>query len=111
MIKLCDLTDLQPGTIIRVLPEQATLPLSLVKVDENVFCFEDICSHETASLAEGWLEGYEVECPLHESRFDIRTGRPDCPPARKPIRTHRVHVIDDIVYLEESSIALLQEPA
>src|SRR6185437_2356941 len=51
------------------------------------------CSHERASLADGWLEGCEIECPLHSSRFDLRTGAVDAPPARLPVRTQQVVIV------------------
>jgi 3-phenylpropionate/trans-cinnamate dioxygenase ferredoxin component len=50
-------------------------------------------------LSDGWVEDGCVECPLHESRFDLRTGRPDVPPAREPIATYPVIVDDGVVYL------------
>jgi len=41
-----------------------------------------------------------VECPLHSACFDLRTGLPDGPPAKVPVRTHRVVVVDGMVYLQ-----------
>jgi 3-phenylpropionate/trans-cinnamate dioxygenase ferredoxin subunit len=67
--------------------------------DGEVFAVDDTCTHQDASLADGWLEGCEVECPLHASRFDLRTGQVDAPPAKKPIRTHRVEVTDGVVHV------------
>ncbi|MCX5435601.1 bifunctional 3-phenylpropionate/cinnamic acid dioxygenase ferredoxin subunit [Streptomyces sp. NBC_00117] len=110
MIQLCSVEELTPGTVTRIARPDLPAPLALVKVGDRVFCIDDTCSHETASLSDGWLDGHEVECPLHESRFDVRTGRPDCPPARRSIRTHAVQLVDGIVYVEESSVAA-EEPA
>ncbi|MGW8765905.1 bifunctional 3-phenylpropionate/cinnamic acid dioxygenase ferredoxin subunit [Streptomyces sp. NPDC055815] len=107
MIKLCPVAALTPGTVTRIASPDLPVPLALIKVGEEVFCIDDTCSHETTSLSDGWLEGHEVECPLHESRFDIRTGKPDCPPARRPIRTHVVQIVDGMVCIEEASL----EPA
>ena len=73
--------------------------------DGQVFAIDDTCTHQDASLADGWLEGCEVECPLHASRFDLRTGQVDAPPAKNPVRTHRVEVTDGMVH-----IALSDEP-
>jgi 3-phenylpropionate/trans-cinnamate dioxygenase ferredoxin subunit len=50
-------------------------------------------------LADGWLEGCEIECPLHASRLDLRTGQVDAPPAKKPVRTHQVSVTDGVVHV------------
>ena len=51
------------------------------------------------------LEGCEVECPLHASRFNLRTGAVDAPPAKLPVRTHRVDVEDDTIYVTLSDEA------
>ena len=59
--------------------------------------------NQDASLADGWLEGCEVECPLHASRFNLRTGAVDAPPAKLAVRTHRVDIEDDVIYVELSS--------
>jgi 3-phenylpropionate/trans-cinnamate dioxygenase ferredoxin subunit len=75
-------------------------PVAIFHTDDGeVFAVDDTCTHQDASLADGWLEGCEVECPLHASRFDLRTGQVDAPPAKKPIRTHRVEVIDGVVHV------------
>ncbi|MFI6284868.1 bifunctional 3-phenylpropionate/cinnamic acid dioxygenase ferredoxin subunit [Streptomyces sp. NPDC051018] len=110
MIKLCPVEDLTPGTVTRISLPGLPVPLALVQVGERIFCVDDICSHETASLSDGWLDGHEIECPLHESRFDLRTGKPDCPPARRPIRTHAVQVVDGMVSVDEASVAVTVEP-
>jgi 3-phenylpropionate/trans-cinnamate dioxygenase ferredoxin component len=111
VIQLCPIADLTPGVVTRIARTDVPVPLALVKVGERVFCIDDTCSHETASLSDGWLDGHEIECPLHESRFDLRTGKPDCPPARRPIRTHVVQVVDGMVCVEEASLALTAETA
>ena len=62
-----------------------------------MFAIDDTCSHQDASLADGWLEGCEIECPLHASRFNLRTGAVDAPPAKRPMRTHAVVVEDGVI--------------
>ncbi|MFC9223814.1 bifunctional 3-phenylpropionate/cinnamic acid dioxygenase ferredoxin subunit [Streptomyces hygroscopicus] len=111
MIQLCPVDDLAPGKVTRIAKPELPVPLALVKVGVRIFCIDDTCSHETASLSDGWLEGHEIECPLHESRFDLRTGKPDCPPARRPVRTHAVQVVDGMVCVEETSVAIAAEAA
>ncbi|AEF39429.1 Putative 2Fe-2S rieske nitrite reductase small subunit [Hoyosella subflava DQS3-9A1] len=68
----------------------------------EIFAVDDTCTHQDASLADGWLEGCEIECPLHESKFNLRTGQVDSPPAKLPIRTHTVHIEDDHICVEMS---------
>ena len=111
MLRLCAVDELVPGQVTRVAGPSVPVPLSVMKVGDTIYCVDDTCSHETASLADGWLDGYDLECPLHESRFDIRSGRPDCPPARRTIRTHAVQVIDGMVCVAEAAVALPDEVA
>ncbi len=58
------------------------------------YATENVCTHEYAQLCEGWLEGYEIECPLHAGRFDVRTGKALCPPVEEDVKTYEVRVSD-----------------
>jgi 3-phenylpropionate/trans-cinnamate dioxygenase ferredoxin subunit len=71
-------------------------------IDDNWYAVDDVCSHEYAELSEGWLEPEDctVECPLHGSRFDLRTGQPLSLPAYAPIAVYPVELRDDDVYVE-----------
>lgn len=96
MIPVCALIDLPPGAAVRV---SSVPPLAVFNVDGELFCIDDTCTHQDASLSEGYLEGCAVECPLHASVFDLRTGVPQGPPARRPVRTHEVVVRDGTVHV------------
>ena len=63
-----------------------TTPVCLVKIKEEVFAVEDTCSHSEASLSEGELNGYRIECWLHGAEFDLRTGEAVVPPAVAPLK-------------------------
>jgi 3-phenylpropionate/trans-cinnamate dioxygenase ferredoxin component len=67
--------------------------------DGSVWALNDTCTHENASLAEGWVENGEVECPVHFSTFCLRTGAVRSMPATKDNVAHRVEVSDGDVYL------------
>lgn len=67
--------------------------------DGSFYALDDECPHETASLAEGWVEGDRVECPLHASEFCLRTGKVLCLPSTEDALTHRVEVVDGRVLL------------
>lgn len=67
--------------------------------DGSVWALNDTCTHEVASLAEGWVEDGQVECPLHSSCFELRTGKVKGLPATKDTEAHRVEVRDGEVYL------------
>lgn len=67
--------------------------------DGSVWALNDTCTHETASLADGWVEDGHVECPLHSSKFCLRNGIVEGLPATKDTVAHRVEVRGDDVYL------------
>jgi 3-phenylpropionate/trans-cinnamate dioxygenase ferredoxin subunit len=74
-------------------------PIAVFNVDGEFLAIDDTCTHQDASLADGWVEGCTVECPLHAACFDLRTGMPSGPPAKMPVRTHEVVVADGLVYV------------
>ncbi|YAL84665.1 bifunctional 3-phenylpropionate/cinnamic acid dioxygenase ferredoxin subunit [Dermacoccaceae bacterium W4C1] len=73
--------------------------IAVFHTDEGVFAIDDQCTHQDASLADGWVEDNCVECPLHESCFDLRTGEVSGPPARRAVRTHLVEVVGDQIWV------------
>ncbi|GAA4909197.1 bifunctional 3-phenylpropionate/cinnamic acid dioxygenase ferredoxin subunit [Streptomonospora salina] len=92
MIYACHLDDLPQGESLRVMADD---PIALFNADGEIYAVDDTCTHQNASLSEGWLEGCHIECPLHEAAFDLRTGQPTCLPAKRPVRTYAVTVDDD----------------
>lgn len=105
MFAACPRSAIEPGEALRLDgPETGGVPIAVFRTeDDEFYAVDDTCTHQDASLADGWLDGCEVECPLHASRFDLRTGTVDAPPAKRPIRTHQVTLDDDTVYLTLSS--------
>ena len=101
-IRAASVDDVEPGEAL-VLPLEVSgteEPISLFRDDDGTYyCLDDTCSHEDASLAEGWIEAGEVECPLHASRFCLADGKVQCLPATKDVRPHRVEVRDGEVYV------------
>jgi nitrite reductase/ring-hydroxylating ferredoxin subunit len=65
-----------------------------------VYAVGDVCSHEQAFLSEGFCEGFEIECPLHGSIFDVRTGDVKSLPATEPIKTYPVKVEDGAILVD-----------
>lgn len=66
--------------------------LAVYTVGAEVFASDNLCTHGHARLCDGFLEGHEIECPLHQGRFDVRDGRPLCDPVTVPIRVYPVRV-------------------
>ena len=96
------LADLAPGEALRV--TEVSPPVAVFHTEDGeLYAIDDTCTHQDASLADGWLEGCEVECPLHASRFDLRTGGVDAPPAKVGVRTHAVVVDDGEIWLTPST--------
>ncbi len=74
--------------------------ISIVRThDGTVYAVDDTCSHAQVSLSEGEVDGCQIECWLHGSRFDLRTGEPSGPPATVPIAVHHVKIEGDEVYV------------
>ena len=67
--------------------------------DGSVWALDDTCTHEDASLADGFVEDGYVECPLHASRFCLKNGEVDGLPATRGVCAHRVEVRDGEIYL------------
>src|SRR5919112_5907064 len=101
MFAACSRSAIEPGEALRLAgPETEGVPIALFRTDDDeFFAVDDTCTHQDASLADGWLEGCEVECPLHASRFDLRTGAVDAPPAKVGVRAHTVTVTDGDIWL------------
>ncbi len=98
--RVCTVGELGPGeaTTLDVQP-----PIAVFNVDGSFYAIDDTCTHETFSLAEGYLEGTQVECPLHFARFDLETGDALCAPATVGVRTYPVKTEDDEVLVDVSS--------
>lgn len=64
--------------------------IALYGVDGEYFATSDICTHGNAALSQGYLDGFLIECPLHQGLFDIRTGAVKGPPCSKPIASYPV---------------------
>lgn len=74
--------------------------LAVFNVDGEFFVTQDRCTHGKASLSEGWLEGHDICCPVHDGRFDVRTGRPLCFPVTEAIATYAAKTEDGAVWAD-----------
>ena len=96
--RLCSLAELESGVPLRV--ELDDLELAVVKVGEEVFAIEDVCSHANVPLSDGEVEDCTIACSLHGSRFDLRTGKPTGRPATRPVQVYPTSVTDGDVYAD-----------
>lgn len=70
--------------------------------EDEWYAIDDMCTHDRGPLGEGELSGYEIECPRHGARFDVRTGEALTLPATRPVNAYRVHVEGNEVFVELS---------
>ncbi|NYT37650.1 non-heme iron oxygenase ferredoxin subunit [Allopusillimonas soli] len=66
--------------------------IALYTVGTAVFATDNICTHGHARLCDGFLEGHEIECPLHQGRFDVRDGKALCAPLTENVRSYPVRI-------------------
>ena len=97
-VRACGLSELPVEGAIGV--EVSGVPVAVVRTGDEVFALHDVCSHEEVPLSEGEIYDHTVECWLHGSCFDLRTGEPTGPPATRPVVIYPVKVTDGDVYIE-----------
>jgi 3-phenylpropionate/trans-cinnamate dioxygenase ferredoxin subunit len=94
---VCSVSDVAEGSAHRVVVDGT--PIAVVHTDGQWFAVSDICSHADVSLAEGEVDGFTLECWLHGSRFDLRTGQPSGPPATTAVPVYPVSVEGETVFV------------
>ncbi|MGA7369619.1 MAG: non-heme iron oxygenase ferredoxin subunit [Nitrososphaeraceae archaeon] len=97
--KVAETKDIQPSNMKGI--DLAGEKVCIVNIEGNYYAIGNVCTHVGGPLDEGTLEGYEVECPWHGSKFDIRTGEPTRPPARRPVPTYEVKVEDNNILVRK----------
>ena len=89
--------DVFQGDVIQLALEGRDL--AVYGIDGTVHATDNTCTHGLARLCDGFLEGFEIECPMHQGRFDVRTGVATCAPAVSPIRVYPVKVEGGEVFI------------
>jgi 3-phenylpropionate/trans-cinnamate dioxygenase ferredoxin subunit len=92
--------EVPPGSVkvVRVDDQE----IAVFNIAGTYYALEDVCTHDGGPLAEGLIEGGEVECPRHGARFDIRTGAVLTMPATLPVPTYAVRVVGDEIQVGRS---------
>jgi glycine betaine catabolism B len=75
--------------------------ICIANIDGKYYAINNVCTHEGGPLADGTLEGYEVECPWHGSKFDVRSGAVTNPPATERETTYEVKVDGDNILIRK----------
>ena len=74
--------------------------IALYQVEGEIYATDNICTHGNARLCDGFLEGHEIECPLHQGKFDVRNGKAICAPLTEDIRIYPVKIENGRVLVE-----------
>ncbi len=90
--------DLPTDDVIGV--DVAGRDIALYTIGDAVYATDNICTHGQARLCDGFLDGHEIECPLHQGKFDVRDGKPTCEPVTEPIRSYPVRIDGHRVYVQ-----------
>jgi naphthalene 1,2-dioxygenase system ferredoxin subunit len=77
--------------------QAGTIWVVLYRAEDNVYATSVMCTHGQASLADGYLEGFVIECPLHQGLFDIRTGEAVGLPCTEAIKTFPVRLNNGVL--------------
>ena len=79
--------------------------ICVANIDGKFFAINNICSHEGGPLADGKLEGNEVECPWHQSKFDMTRGEVKSPPATEPQAVYEIKSVGDEIMVNHDDDA------
>jgi 3-phenylpropionate/trans-cinnamate dioxygenase ferredoxin component len=82
--------DVKDGSAVPVVVDG--IEVALVRCGDEIFAIRDECSHASIALSEGDVQGCEIECWLHGSRFDLRTGEPIGLPATEPVPVYATKI-------------------
>ena len=97
-------TQIQFSNLVEGKPQKISLgdkDVCVARIGEEVFAVADICTHSEASLSEGDISNYKIECWLHGAEFDLRTGEALTPPAVEALETFEVRRDGDTVTISQ----------
>ena len=98
-VRICSAEDVPKGAVVSADVDGTEIAVVHAE-DDNFYAVRDECSHAAIPLSDGEIDGCTLECWLHGSRFDLRTGTPTGPPATEPVPVYTVEVRDGDVYLD-----------
>lgn len=80
------------------------LAIAVYRAKGQFYATQDLCTHERAYLSDGVVIDCIVECPFHQGRFDVRTGKAMGAPVIVPLKTYPLKVVDGLLYVQVSMI-------
>jgi 3-phenylpropionate/trans-cinnamate dioxygenase ferredoxin subunit len=94
-VRACHVSDVADCAALHVMI--GGVPVAVVRSGAEFYAIHDVCSHANVSLSEGEVEDCQIECWLHGSSFDLRTGKPSGLPATRPVPVYPVKIEGDDV--------------
>ena len=98
-IRACEASAVADGEAV-VVERADAAPIAVFHVGDDFYAVDDTCTHESYSLADGYIDGPIVECPLHMAKFDVRTGTVLGLPATRDLSSYPVKVENGVVFVE-----------
>ena len=98
-VRVCATNELLPGEF--QVAYDGDTAIAVFNIDGELYALEDVCTHDGGELAGGPIEGFEIECPRHGARFDLRTGEALCAPAYLPTAKFPVKIEDGAVWTRD----------
>ena len=99
-IKVASAAELADGA--KLLVEADERLVILFRIGDDIYCIDDVCTHDGGTLSDGEFEGCEIACPRHGAKFDVRTGKAVCMPATQSTVAHEVKVDGDDILVKIS---------
>ena len=96
-VRTCALDDIDEEDVIRF--DHGGRTFAIYRTETGIFATDGMCTHEQQHLSDGLVIDRVIECPLHQGRFDIVTGRALSPPACVDLKTYRTKVEGDEIYI------------
>ena len=88
LVDLCGVSDVSPDMPVKA--DVDGVDVAVFQIDDKYYVTQDLCTHGPGSLAEGYVEGDEIECPFHQGKFSIVTGAPTAAPCNIPLKIWQV---------------------
>ncbi len=74
------------------------IPALVIRIEEQYFVIEDVCSHDGQPLTNGVITDCAIVCPRHGAKFDLKSGKALCMPATRPIRVFKVEIREQFIW-------------
>lgn len=100
LIKLCNIEEVIEGLVKSILTPYGAI--GITKINGEIVAFQDECTHDGSPFDNAKIEKetFEIICPRHGARFDLRSGKVTKPPAYENIEIYKIQIINNQIYVE-----------